>query len=376
MWNFINGLLPRFHFSLLHFTLVLIVGAVFSTIGNLAVAADALIAPDGSPSLLTIPGCLIFHVMTWGITLAVWYPATHAARWLLDDLETPHTWYVFWVFPTAFWITNHLIRPRYYSTLYTNRVMQFYPILNLLLLGILLCFYLMFYLMARGLTKNMRLMQENEFLQLQSAQYRTLQRTIDETRMARHDLRHHFTVLSGYASNNDMEAIREYLSSWQTSLLPEAVCSYCKNPAVNNVLGYFSRLAKDNGISIDISAKLQEPLIIPEPEFCVLLSNLLENAVEACQRQAGSNQIHVRLLQTCPSLLSLTVDNTCPEPPKWQNNSLHSSKHNGTGIGTRSVKNIAARYHGDARFEWKNGMFYVSVLLNPQGEDSASCSFS
>ena len=302
--------------------------------------------------------------------MAVWYPATHAARWLLDDLETPHTWYVFWVFPTAFWITNHLIRPRYYSTLYTNRVMQFYPILNLLLLGILLCFYLMFYLMARGLTKNMRLMQENEFLQLQSAQYRTLQRTIDETRMARHDLRHHFTVLSGYASNNDMEAIREYLSSWQTSLLPEAVCSYCKNPAVNNVLGYFSRLAKDNGISIDISAKLQEPLIIPEPEFCVLLSNLLENAIEACQRQAGSSQIHVRLLQTCPSLLSLTVDNTCPEPPKWQNNSLHSSKHNGTGIGTRSVKNIAARYHGDARFEWKNGMFYVSVLLNPQGEDS------
>lgn len=350
-------------------SIFLAVGAVFSTIGNLSVAADALIAPDGSPSLLTIPGCLIFHVMTWGITLAVWYPATHAARWLLDDLETPHTWYVFWVFPTAFWITNHLIRPRYYSTLYTNRVMRFYPILNLLLLGILLCFYLMFYLMARGLTKNMRLMQENEFLQLQSAQYRTLQRTIDETRMARHDLRHHFTVLSGYASNNDMEAIREYLSSWQTSLLPEAVCSYCKNPAVNNVLGYFSRLAKDNGISIDISAKLQEPLIIPEPEFCVLLSNLLENAVEACQKQAGSSQIHVRLLQTCPSLLSLTVDNTCPEPPKWQNNSLHSSKHNGTGIGTRSVKNIAARYHGDARFEWKNGMFYVSVLLNPQGED-------
>lgn len=379
--GFYNGLLPRFHFSLLHFTLVLIFPSGKASVFSWPLALysppstiwqwqlNALIAPDGSPSLLTIPGCLIFHVMTWGITLAVWYPATHAARWLLDDLETPHTWYVFWVFPTAFWITNHLIRPRYYSTLYTNRVMQFYPILNLLLLGILLCFYLMFYLMAKGLTKNMRLMQENEFLQLQSAQYRTLQRTIDETRMARHDLRHHFTVLSGYASNNDMEAIREYLSSWQTSLLPEAVCSYCKNPAVNNVLGYFSRLAKDNGISIDISAKLQEPLIIPEPEFCVLLSNLLENAVEACQKQAGSSQIHVRLLQTCPSLLSLTVDNTCPEPPKWQNNSLHSSKHNGTGIGTRSVKNIAARYHGDARFEWKNGMFYVSVLLNPQGED-------
>ena len=128
--------------------------------------------------------------------------------------------------------------------------MQFYPLLNLVLLGILLCFYLMFYLMAKGLTQNMRLMQENEFLQLQSAQYRTLQRTTDETRMARHDLRHHFAVLSGYVSNNDMEAIREYLSSWQTTLLPEAVCSYCKNPAVNNVLGYFSDLPKTTGFPL------------------------------------------------------------------------------------------------------------------------------
>ena len=353
-------------------SILLAVGAVFSTIGNLAVMADALIAPDGSPTLFTIPGCLIFNALSWGITLAVWYPATHAARWLLDDLATPHTWYVFWIFPTAFWITNRLIRPRYYSTLYTNRVMQFYPLLNLVLLGILLCFYLMFYLMAKGLIKNMKLVQENEFFQLQSAQYRTLQRTIDETRMARHDLRHHFTVLSGYAANSDMKAIQEYLTSWQNSLMPKAVYSYCKNPAVNNVLGYYARLARESGISIDISAKLQEPLIIPEPEFCVLLGNLLENAVEACKKQTVSSKIHVRVLQTTPSLISLTIDNTCSEPPRWHEGKLLSSKHDGNGIGTRSAKNIAARYHGDARFEWKNGMFCVSILLNPHGEEMFS----
>ena len=218
----------------------------------------------------------------------------------------------------------------------------------------------------------MKLVQENEFFQLQSAQYRTLQRTIDETRMARHDLRHHFTVLSGYAANSDMKAIQEYLTSWQNSLMPKAVYSYCKNPAVNNVLGYYARLAGESGISIDISAKLQEPLIIPEPEFCVLLGNLLENAVEACKKQTVSSKIHVRVLQTTPSLISLTIDNTCSEPPRWHEGRLLSSKHDGNGIGTRSAKNIAARYHGDARFEWKNGMFCVSILLNPHGEEMFS----
>ncbi len=48
------------------------------------------------------------------------------------------------------------------------------------------------------------------FLQLQSAQYRNLQRSIDETRIARHDLRQHLTVLSGYAANKDLDAISDY----------------------------------------------------------------------------------------------------------------------------------------------------------------------
>ena len=87
----------------------------------------------------------------------VWYPATHAAKWLVDDIEMAKTWYIFWVFPAAFFLLNRLIRPRYYETLYTNRVMKFYPILILALLTFLLLFYFMFYLMASEMNQNTRL---------------------------------------------------------------------------------------------------------------------------------------------------------------------------------------------------------------------------
>ena len=59
--------------------------------------------------------------------------------------------------------------------------MKFYPILILALLTFLLLFYFMFYLMASEMNQNTRLLRENELLQLQSAQYRNLQRSIDET---------------------------------------------------------------------------------------------------------------------------------------------------------------------------------------------------
>ena len=87
--------------------------------------------------------------------------------------------------------------------------MKFYPILILALLTFLLLFYFMFYLMAAEMNQNTRLLRENELLQLQSAQYRNLQRSIDETRIARHDLRQHLTVLSGYAANKDLDAISD-----------------------------------------------------------------------------------------------------------------------------------------------------------------------
>ena len=44
---------------------------------------------------------------------------------------------------------------------------------------------------------------------------------------------------------------------------------------------------------------------------------------------------------------------------------LLSTKHSGYGIGTESIRMIAERYHGDARFAWKDGIFYASIMLNP-----------
>ncbi|MEI3183528.1 MAG: GHKL domain-containing protein, partial [Lachnospiraceae bacterium] len=65
------------------------------------------------------------------------------------------------------------------------------------------------------------------------------------------------------------------------------------------------------------------------------------------------------------STLSITVDNTSVFKPTWINEKLVSTKAAGSGIGTESIRMIAEQYRGDARFEWKDGVFYASVMLNP-----------
>jgi nitrogen fixation/metabolism regulation signal transduction histidine kinase len=95
-----------------------------------------------------------------------------------------------------------------------------------------------------------------------------------------------------------------------------------------------------------------------------VLGNLLENAVEACQRQtAGERRIQVRG-QTTQSTLAVTIDNTYETAPeKDRRGRFRSMKHSGPGIGTESVKNIVARYNGVINFETKGDLFCVSVML-------------
>lgn len=76
--------------------------------------------------------------------------------------------------------------------------------------------------------------------------------------------------------------------------------------------------------------------------------------------------IRVIVKQNGDACLSIVVDNTCSRKPIWDEDELVSTKHEGHGVGTVSIRYIAQRYDGDARFEWRDGIFYASVMLNPQ----------
>lgn len=119
----------------------------------------------------------------------------------------------------------------------------------------------------------------------------------------------------------------------------------------------------------------------------MLLGNLLENELDACAAMRTHSPVENRLpedpaktntpttdspcfirinaQQTGNSMFCLTVDNSSPCPPEMEGEQFRSGKHAGFGIGTASVRLIAERYHGDSRFEWKDGVFYASVMLNP-----------
>lgn len=208
-------------------------------------------------------------------------------------------------------------------------------------------------------------------MQIQAGQYALMQSRIEDTRRARHDLRHHWRALQGYLDSGNFDALASYIRQYGEGLPAKAPPHYCKNTAVNAILSFYADRAAQLGIGTEIAFSINDKTLIPESEFCVLLGNLLENALEGCnafrnqQDNAGTDcfiRVHARL--NGEHMLTLAVDNTAARP-LMEDGVLLSSKRPGRGIGTESVRFIARQYHGDARFEWRDGIFYASVMLNP-----------
>ena len=92
--------------------------------------------------------------------------------------------------------------------------------------------------MANSLNRNARLQQENYLLSIQQERYTNLCNAIEETRQARHDMRHHFLQLSSMAEAGDLEKIKEYLYN-VTQKIPTMHMHFCKNQVIDSVISYY-----------------------------------------------------------------------------------------------------------------------------------------
>ena len=172
---------------------------------------------------------------------------------------------------------------------------------------------------------------------------------------ARHDRRHHNLVMLEFANNNDIESVREYL---RTLVKNEGEVwgevRYCDNMTVNTVLTVYERRAKENGISVKISATASRDLDVSPQDLVIVIANLFENAIHATAKQKNKH-IDIYIKDSAQRLL-IKVENPCRA-----NLSFDESLY---GVGIRSVISTANKYEGMYDFTAEDGVFSAKVSLN------------
>ena len=174
---------------------------------------------------------------------------------------------------------------------------------------------------------------------------------------SRHDRRHHNFIMLGLAKNGDYESLNEYL----TNLVDDdnkvwGETRYCENTTINMILTMYKRRAKENGISVKISAKASNNLAVPPQDLVIVIANLFENAINATAKLNGKGRNIDIQIKDSPERLLIKIDNPCRA-----NLSFDETLY---GIGIRSVITTTTKYEGMYDFTSEDGVFSAKIILN------------
>ncbi len=342
------------------FIYIFITAYIMMARGFVTFTESLLFSKVGEEPLLH--GVAVFAIFL--LTVPLMYKFIMKTAHIVFEIDAPKLWRTIWTLP----LFNLLLVLVF--TYNINQTTQAVYLLSRIML--MACMFVVYYHVVQSVRSFKKRIEHedhiqslNQIAQMQASQYTLLKTHVAEARRAKHDLRQHLKAIQGYIDKDDKASLEEYIKAYGETIPPDTVRSFCKNPAVDSILRYYAERCLQMEIDMEIVFQMGDKTIIPEPEFCILIGNLIENALESCKRMHGKTFIRVHALQTGHSMLSITMDNSSLEPPVWKDGKLQSSKRFEPGIGTETMKAIAERYNGDCRFDWKDGVFYTSVLLNP-----------
>ena len=315
------------------------------------------------------PVCLIstsLICLSLSIVLSTifWFTAVRWSSWLLKEYHGEAFWQSAWPLPALYAAYLIFCMPKDTSIVLMNRLMIISVLAVLIsLLGIFLLLYEM-YKVAREYTRNSQLDRENQLLAVESRRYMELRTYMEQTRHLRHDFRQHLHVIAGLTESGQLDELKNYLSQYETELSEERP-TLCANPAVDALAGHYDHEAHQWNIPIEWTLELPKFLAVPEADLCMMLGNLLENAFHASRKlHPEQRQVRVMARMLSPAMLGLVVENNYDGVLKKEGDTLHSTKHDGMGIGLVSIETAVHKYNGNLTVETENGVFRVNILLN------------
>lgn len=179
----------------------------------------------------------------------------------------------------------------------------------------------------------------------------------------RHDYHNHIQTL--LALSGDEEKTKEYLLKLNEDLTQVDTVLKTGNVMVDAILNSKLSLIKSKGIAVRAKAVVPPELTVSEIDLCVMIGNLLDNAMEACLRQTEGKERFIRIfLGILKNQLYLSVSNSVGGEIRKSGKHYISSKNSEThGFGLMRVDRIAAKYNGYVNRQNEDGVFASEILL-------------
>ena len=210
--------------------------------------------------------------------------------------------------------------------------------------------------------------RQEVLLAIQKEQFYSLSEKIEETKRVRHDLKHHFAAMQVFLLQKEYDKLSEYIQKEIEFVPNEEKVIFCENITVNAILSYYYKKAKNINSRMEVKASIPDRLRLEDTELWVIFGNLLENAIEGCERVRDKERKIKVTIYYKDTTLFILVDNVVNEEfiKKSPNGFISSKNSDVHGVGIESIRFLAKKLDGGADFEVKNGWFLASVYIRTQ----------
>lgn len=197
--------------------------------------------------------------------------------------------------------------------------------------------------------------------------YKKANRLNEELRNFKHDYKNHMLCLQGLLDGQEYDEAKEYIHDitlYKTILSKEYSSG---NTIANAILSDKSEHAEEIGAEIQFSGVIFEN--IPAADLCTILSNALDNAIEACEKiSVDEPKIITVKCSYIKHIQFITVSNPVAENVKITNNAVETSKSdkNIHGIGLYNIRRTVAKYDGEFEISCNDKSFVLDIGFKVQ----------
>ena len=193
--------------------------------------------------------------------------------------------------------------------------------------------------------------------------YREVENMYKKMREWRHDYHNHMQALSAHLECGNIEEAKVFLQQINENLVSVDTVIKTGNTMVDAILNSKISLMRSKDISVNAVAKVPSELSITGVDLCIIIGNLLDNAMEACERLEKEKRFARIYISIKNMHLYMSFTNSSGKKAEKVGNVFRSSKGKDHGIGLSRVDSIVKKYGGYITRASEDGGFTTEVIL-------------
>lgn len=199
---------------------------------------------------------------------------------------------------------------------------------------------------------------QRQHMEMQTESINALEQSYRMQRKSAHEFEHHLQVLHDLLEHDETAEAKAYIARLRSNRSYRVISVNSRHTVIDVILNQKYQAAQESGIAMQIRVNDLSRVSLPTDTLVVILSNLLENAIESCRRLDGHREISCTVLYD--EGLYIAIANTSAPVDSLATSKADPLRH-GYGIG--NVCTLLNKLHAEYTFTYEDGWFRFAAEI-------------